>query len=151
FQIRAGYQEVGKKFGGFQALRLNNAGNKTLLDQLTALEAEKGVKRLGFGLSYDAGQRAKGKGQSEAALNLDWSQIQDEKGAITQQLAEFGSKNFRFRYAGRDVSETFAAFNGLREADKAQWAKEKGLKTSSLGFGLNFGGAKKGAPPGALD
>ena len=148
FRFNAGYQDVGKKFSGFQALKQSNAKNAEMMQEITALEGEKGVKRLGFGLGF--GLNAK---KPEAGgLSLDWNQIQDEKGSIARQSLGFTSSGFHVNYDQRSVSKDFAAFAGLREADKTQWAQEKGLVTTQLGFGFNFGTAKKGAAnPGALD
>src|SRR5262249_35639450 len=98
-----------------------------------------------FGIGLDP------KGKAPGGLQLDWSQIQDGKGAINQQSIGFISKNFHFNYATRDISEKFSAFKGLRESDKAQWEKEKGLKTTGLSFGLNFATGKKPGAVGALD
>ncbi len=147
FRLNAGYQDVGKKFSGFQALKQNNAGNADMLKEITALEGEKGVKRLGFGLGFDLNAKKPGAG----GLSLDWNQIKDEKGSIARQSLGFTSNNFRVNYDQRTVGKEFAAFAGLREADKTQWAQEKGLTSTQLGFGFNFGAAKKGTAPGALD
>lgn len=142
------YQDVGKDFAGFQTLKLNSAGNKALTDQLTALEGEKGVRRLGLGLGSNFGT----KKQPTGGLSLDWNQIQDGKGAINQQIAELKTGGLHLNYSARQVSDTFEKFQGLREADKAQWALEKGMKSTNFGVGLNFGdGKKKGSLPGALD
>ena len=146
-QFRANYQDVGAKFNGFQALRANSAGDKTMLDRVTLLEAEKGVKRLGFGLGIAGG----GKAQTGQGLQLDWSHISDDRGAISQRSAAYQSNGFHLQYAARDVGEQFAAFGGLREGDKSQWQHEKGMKTDTLGFGLNFGSGRPKAAPGTLE
>src|SRR5579884_18701 len=145
--LRANYQDVGQKFAGFQALRLNYAHDQSMLDQLKLLEAEKGMRRLGLGLSYNPSVR----GDSAQGLKLDWSQIQDEKGSITQQALGYTARNFYLNYASRSIGETFAHFQGLREAEKAQWEHEKGMHISSLGLGFNFGKNKAGASRGGLD
>lgn len=147
FRAHLDYQDIGKKFGGFQALKLNNAGNKAMLDQLSQLEGEKGVKRLGFGLGYNPF----GKGDAAGGLALDWSQIQDGKGSITQQTAAFTSRAFHLNYATRDIGAGFAQFKGLREGERTDWEHQKGMHTTGLGLGFNFGAGGKGAAPGALD
>lgn len=140
FQFHTSFQDVGKNFAGFQALKANNLNNKPLLDQLTALEGEKGVRRLGFGmnLANDA------KGKLPGGLALQWNKIEDATGAMTQEAIGYTAANFHANFATRDVSSSFASFKGLRDADKLQWEREKGMKSSALGLGFNFGvGAKK--------
>src|SRR5207302_3920461 len=65
-QFHADYQDVGKDFAGFQALKASNANNKSLMDQITALEGEKGVRRLGFGMNLANNAKSKTP-QPEAA------------------------------------------------------------------------------------
>jgi hypothetical protein len=146
-RLNADFQDVGKKFSGFTALKNSNTGNKTMLDQLTALEGEKGVKRLGFGL----GMGMNSKAPTTSGLNLNWSQIQDSKDQISQLGASFSSSLVDFHYGSRDVGAKFAQFAGLREADKTQWQHEQGLRSDNLGLGLRFGAARKGVTPGALN
>ncbi|HLK57657.1 MAG TPA: hypothetical protein VKU00_13915, partial [Chthonomonadaceae bacterium] len=147
-RLHADYQDIGKAFSGFQALKTGNANNKALLDQLTQMEGEKGIRRTGFGLSTTPDPKSK----APTGMAFDVSQIQDAKGAIRQEALGYAGRNFHLNYASRDISEGFSQFTGLREADKAQWAHEKGMKTTNLGFGMNFGnGGKKGSQPGVLD
>jgi hypothetical protein len=146
-QFHADFQDVGKGFAGFQALKASSANNKALLDQLTALENEKGVKRLGFGLNLANDLKSKTPG----GLSLQFNRIEDGKGAIAQQSLGYTSHNFRFNYSTREIDAKFAAFKGLREADKTQWEREKGLKTTTLGFGMDFATDKKGQVTGGLD
>ncbi|HLV81226.1 MAG TPA: hypothetical protein VKT32_13145, partial [Chthonomonadaceae bacterium] len=148
WQAHASYQDVGKQFGGFSALKLSNAGNKAMLDELAQLEGEKGVKRIGFGFAYQPSTAATPVGSVPNGFAFDWSQIKDGKGAITQQSVGYHASAFHFDYAALDISQAFTQFNGLREADHAQWAKEKGLRSRSLDLGLNFG---RGGQAGSLD
>lgn len=138
FKLRADYQDVGKNFSGFQALKAGSANDKTMQDRLATLEGEKGVKRLGFGLGYSGSP----KNKSAGGLNLDWNQIQDGKGSIQQESLSYTSQSLNLNYSERSVSEAFEKFAGLRESEKAQWQKEKGLKTSTLGLGFNFANGK---------
>jgi hypothetical protein len=110
------FQNVGKNFTGFSALKLSNAGNKSALDQLTALEGEKGIKRLGFGMGV--GQNA--KSTAPTGLNFNFNQIQDAKSAINQMGAAYNSTLLNFHYNTREVGQHFTQFAGLREADKTQ-------------------------------
>lgn len=144
--LHGDYQDVGKNFTGFQALRGNAGNDKSLLDRLTQMESEKGVKRAGFGLGLNFGPQSRKAG----TLSFDVTQLQDGNGSINQQMASLEAGAFHFHYANRDVSDQFTQFSGLRESDKTQWAQEKGVKTSHMDFGLNFNG-KKGASLGGLN
>lgn len=146
-RAHADFQDVGKNFSGFTALKASAANDKTMLARLTQLEGEKGIQRVGFGFGLGLSPKSK----TPDGLTFDLSQIHDDKGSISRQSLGFLSQNLHFNYASRTVSEKFAQFKGLQEADKAQWEHEKGMQTSSLGFGLNFGSSKKGAAPGTLD
>ena len=146
-RAHADFQDVGKNFNGFTALKASATNDKALLARLTQLESEKGIQRVGFGFGLGLNPKSK----TPDGLTFDLSQIHDDKGSIQQQSVGFLSQNLHFNYASRTISENFAQFKGLQEADKAQWEHEKGLKTSSLGFGLNFGSSKNGALPGTLD
>ncbi|HZP80171.1 MAG TPA: hypothetical protein VFB21_00915 [Chthonomonadaceae bacterium] len=147
FNFRANYQDIGKNFAGFQALRLNAAKDTAFLDQLKLLEGEKGVRRLGFGFGYSPNA----KSATPQGLQLDWNQISDEKGSISQQSLGFTSSSLTLNYASRSISDQFIHFKGLREADRAQWEREKGMTFSSFGLGLDFGMRKPGVSRGGLN
>lgn len=148
FKLSAGFQDIGKKFGGFAALKNSAQGNQELLDKLTSLEGERGIKRLGFGLGWSDASK---HGPSNA-LGFNYNTIQDDKGSIAQLGADFSTGLLNLHYASRDVSDKFNLFTGLRESERSQWAKEKGLHTETLGLGLNFGAGRHGSPsPGSLN
>ena len=149
-RFHADYQDVGKKFNGFSSLRSNLAGDKAGLNQLAALEGERGIQRLGFGLGSSFGA-ANAANPNPTGLMLNWSQISDEKGRISQQTAGYESRVFHVQFASREIGKTFQSFSGLRDAEKEQWKRETGLKTETLGLGFNFGAGKTKASGGALD
>lgn len=146
FRAHLGYQDVGEKFNGFKNLKSNFANDKTALDELNALEAEKGVRRLALGLGFGMG----GKKNPNSGLSLDMNQIQDGNDAIRQQNVQLNNQNFRLGYSSREVGKDFQKFDGLREADKTQWKQEKGMKTSALGLDWGFGLGGKAKQKGAL-
>lgn len=146
-RAHANFQDVGKNFGGFNALKGGAANDKALLARLTQLEAEKGVKRMGFGFGIGLNP----KSTTPDGFSFDFNAIQDGKGSIQQQSIGFQAQKLHINYASHTVGEKFALFKGLQEADKAQWEREKGVRASSLGFALNFGSSKKGAAPGTLN
>ena len=137
FRFHADYQDVGRKFNGFSALK-QGAKDADDLAQITALEGEKGIKRLGFGLGLGTGS----KKNTIDGFSFNLNTISDENDSISQKMFGFNSQQFQFRYATREVGEKFAKFSGLREGEKKQWQREHGLKVSSLGFGLGFGSTK---------
>ncbi len=143
--FHADYQDVGEKFNGFSALR-GSAAAPADLAEINALESEKGIKRLGFGLGIGTG----GKKNALDGLSLSLNTISDANDSISQKSLAYTSQAFQFRYATREVGEKFEKFSGLREAGKEQWGRERGLKTSVLGFGLNFGTPKGAAVSNGL-
>ena len=148
--FHADYQDVGKKFNGFSTLRSNLAGDKAGLDKLTALEGERGIQRMGFGFGSSGAGAATGK-PTTGGLQLNWNQISDEKGRISQEAAGYESSAFHVQFASREVGKTFQSFNGLRDAEKDQWKREAGLKTETLGFGFNFGPQRAKSPVSGLN
>ena len=149
--FHADYQDVGKKFNGFNSLRANFAGDKAGLDKVNALESERGVKRLGFGLATNPAAKPNPALPNAPGLLLNWNQISDEKGSISQQAAGYATKDFQINFASREVGKTFQSFAGLRDADKDQWKREIGMKTETLGFGFQFGAGKAKTPAGGLN
>ena len=137
FRFHADYQDVGEKFNGFASLKQGATGASDLAE-INALEGEKGVKRLGFGLGIGTG----GKKNADDGLTFALNTIQDTKDSISQSSVAYHSQAFQFHYDTRAIGEKFERFSGLREADKAQLQKERGLKMSSLGFGFGFSTAK---------
>lgn len=145
--VRGGYQDVGTNFNGFKTLRANYANDTEMLKEITQLESERGIRRTNFGIGVSTG----GKKRPDQGLQLDMNQIQDGSGSINRQSMGFTAQNFLVSYNTRSVSNDFQKFAGLRDSDKAQLTAEKGMKTSSLGFGYNFGLGGKAHKMGGLD
>lgn len=129
--FRASYQDIGKDFNGFQAMKQSNARNADVMAQIAGMEKEKGIQRLGFGAGL--------KVAKSDNLSLDWDKIGDSTGDIVRQSLGFQSKQFNLKYSQQSISETFSRFNDLREGEKAQWLKEKGVKRNDLTLGFNAG------------
>lgn len=126
--FRATYQDVGKHFSGFQAMRQSNANSADVLAQINVLEKERGVKRLGFGAGLQVGRSDK--------VGLDWDQIDDGSGRILRQSIGYKSNGLNFNYSTQSVGQNFSQFKGLREAEAAQWARERGVTRSDLTLGF---------------
>ena len=141
------FQDIGSKFSGFTALK--QGADTAMQQQLTTLEQEKGIRRLGFGLDFSnpikGAQPATGNG-----FALNWNTIQDGKGSIANRSAAFRSGVLNLNYNAQDIGANFTQFNNLREADKAQWARAKGLKSQTIGLGMQFGSGKNAAAAGGL-
>lgn len=119
-QLRGVYQDVGARFTGFSALREQKAAPDQLLGWL---EKERGMRRVSYGLGYTAG-----------GLNLqtDVSRVTDGKGEIRQAQYGVQSKQMELRYSETKVDPQFQRFNDLREDQRGQWAKERGLTRNTL-------------------
>lgn len=129
--FRASFQDIGEQFNGFQAMRQSNAGNADAMNKINALERERGVQRLGFGMGLQTGKAS--------SFGIDWDRIGDGKGSIERQSFNYASQGFNLRYSAQSVSEQFARFQGLREAEAGQWAQERGIQRSSLTLGFATG------------
>lgn len=140
--FRATFQDIGQNFTGFQAMKQSSTGDAARLAQIAALEKEAGVKRLGFGTDSALSRNG--------SFQFDWDQIKDGKDAIQKQALGFKADRFRFGYSTQSTGEKFTRFNDLREAEKAQWGREKGTtrQEMTLGFALGTAAAGKTAPGG---
>ncbi len=125
-QLRGTYQDVGARFAGFAALREQKAAPDPVLGWL---ERERGMRRVSYGLGYVAG-----------GLNLqtDVSSVADGKGEIRQAQYSVQSKQMELRYTERKIDPQFQRFNDLREDQRAQWAKERGLTRDTLSALFRF-------------
>lgn len=114
------YQDVGQSFSGFTALRQQNAAS---LDKLSQLEKEKGLQRMGF--------QASG-----GAVGLAFKRVKDAGGEITNQSINFGNSSVKMDFNFQDVSTGFSRFSDLAESNRAQLAKEGGLKRTNYSVGF---------------
>jgi hypothetical protein len=129
--VRATYQDVGRSFGGFQAMRQSNAGNADLINEINMLEKERGIRRLGFGTSLSLG--------AKNTAGVDWDRVSDGQGDITRQGVSLNLKGMAFQYSDMQIGKSFAGFNNLREGQAAQWARERGLRRTAMSLGLTPG------------
>jgi len=127
-KITLTYQDVGRHFSGFQAMRQANANSAEVMAQIDTLEKEKGIRRLGFGAGLQVGK--------SDSIGLDWDQIGDGQDRILRQGVGYRSSIFHFNYSTQSVGRNFARFVGLREAEAAQWARERGVQRNDLTLGF---------------
>lgn len=145
-KFRANFQDINEKFNGFQTLRSNFAGDKSALDELTLLEAEKGVKRFNFGVGIATG----GKKSPSQGLQFDMNRLQDGNGSIDLKSVQYNSSNFSTNWSTREIGKDYQRFDGLREADKATWKQQVGMSANSFSADYRFGLAGKNHPTGSF-
>ncbi len=137
FSVSADYQDVGQKFKGFAALKSNAAGNAALQSQLTQLQNEKGIKRMGFGMDIGGNTAL-----HQSGLSLGFNTISDSKGSIQTQNASFVGGALSLNYGSRTIGQTFSTFNGLREADHVDMSHQQGMRSQAINAALAFGSGK---------
>lgn len=119
-QLRATYQDVGQRFSGFAALR----ERKVAPDQVLGwLERERGMRRLNYGLGFT---------QAGFSLQTDIQRVSDGNGEIRQAQYRLQTAQVQLNYQQVHVDRQFQRFNDLREEQRAQWAKERGLTRDLL-------------------
>lgn len=127
-QLRGVYQDVGARFAGFAALREQKAAPDQLLGWLGR---ERGMRRMSYGLGYVVG------GMN---LQADVGRVADGKGEIRQAQYSLQTKQMEVRFSEREIDPQFQRFNDLREDQRAQWAKERGLVRDTLSALFRFSG-----------
>ena len=95
-RAHADFQDVGKNFSGFTALKASAANDKTMLARLTQLEGEKGMQRVGFGFGLRARTRRAKLPTASASTS---ARSTTTKGSISRQSVGFLSQNLHFNYA----------------------------------------------------
>jgi hypothetical protein len=127
-KLQLNYQDIDDRFAGFSSF----AGAGFTADQIKAFQGEKGLKRTGFGLT-DAkwGQMSFGGGVQS---------VGDGSGAVTWRSAAASLAGVSLSWNSVVVDPNFNKFNGLREADRAQLQKERGLERQNFGLGYKGGG-----------
>lgn len=124
-KLSFGYQDISKGFSGFQALRDAKAAPDELLN---ALEKEKGLRRTDLGLAFAP------SGGAQAKLGM--SCVTDGSAGIDTRSLSFDSGRLKLDFNHRQIDRTFTRFQDLRETDRQQLAREKGITRTS--FGLAF-------------
>lgn len=119
--IKLNYQDVGKDFSGFTALRQQNAVPAEILNQL---EKEKDIRRLGFQADINTG--------GKTTSSLGFNQISDSGGDILKQSLSIGNDKLKFSAGIQKIDRGFTRFNDLAEAERGQWMKEAGISRTNL-------------------
>lgn len=123
--VKLDYQDVSKDFNGFASLKQQKAAPETLLNQL---EKEKGIRRFGLRADYDIG--------SGVTSGFGISRIGDSGGDIVRQSFNLGGSKLKLSADFQEVDPGFRRFGDLAENERAQWAKERGIKRSAYQLSL---------------
>ncbi|MBS1707685.1 MAG: hypothetical protein JSS65_03065 [Armatimonadetes bacterium] len=120
-EFTANYQDIDDRFGGFQSFA--SAGYSQA--DIDALAKEKGLKRSAFRLTdvKAGGLKLSGGVQS----------VGDDTGGVSWRNYGLGLGGFSFTWDSRAVDPTFNRFASLREEDRNQLAKERGLTFGNIG------------------
>ncbi len=115
------YQSISKNFTGFG--QVADAGvAKNVVD---ALQKEKGLDRIGYGLR----DMRLGGGK----LSSNFRTVKDDGGTIAWKDFGFANGGLSLNYSSREVDQKFTRFKDIREDDRLQLQKEAGLSRETLG------------------
>ncbi len=128
-KLTADYTDVGEKFAGFGMLQ----GSGVSAERAQQLEKEKGITRMGFGLSTDA--------PGGLSFNNSFRTIDDGGSKITFQNYGVKSTMFDAYYSSRAIDRDFSRFKDLAEGDRQQLQKERGITREKFGGRFSFGPA----------
>jgi hypothetical protein len=129
-RLKLGFQDVGKDFAGFSALRDSNAAAPDVLNQL---EKEKGLRRISMSAEVPS---------NSSRISFGMDRVRDDADDITSRAFAYTGGLFKFDFFVRDVGAGFSRFKDLREADAAQMANETGMTRTS--YGMQFVTAGRG-------
>ena len=115
--VQVDYQDIGKDFNGFVALRQQKATPDAALNQM---EKEKGLKKLGFQANYALG--------GDSSTGVSWSQIEDGDAGITKYGVFLKSDKFDLTAKVREIDPEFTRILDLNDSDKQEMTSEVGMK-----------------------
>lgn len=119
--VKLNYQDVGKDFAGFTALKQQNV---EAIEMLNQLEKEKDIRRLGMQADIKMG--------AKTTSALGFNRISDAGGDILKQSFNIGSDKLKLSANMQRIDKGFTRFNDLAEAERGQWAKERGMSRSNI-------------------
>lgn len=126
--LQLNYQDIDDRFAGFGGF----AGAGFSQADIKAFEGEKGLKRSGFNL----------QGAKVGAMGFGGGlqSVGDEAGAITWRSAQANFAGVSMAWDSTVVDPGFSKFGGLREQDRGQLQKERGMERENIAMG--FKGSK---------
>lgn len=129
--VKLDYQAIDDKFAGFNSLRESGMDEK----QVAALQNERGLKRTGFGFN--------GIGSPAFNFSQGYQTVGDAAGGITWRSYGMNALGVSAAWSSQYVDPTFNAFNKLREEDRGQLAKERGLDRQTFSLSSKLAGDGK--------
>ncbi|MBL8069239.1 MAG: hypothetical protein JNM28_12385 [Armatimonadetes bacterium] len=127
--VKLSYQDIDDRFAGFSSF----AGAGFSPDEIKQFQGEKGLKRTGFSLT---GAKVGGMGFGGGVQSVG-----DSNGSINWRSASATLAGVSLNWDSTVVDPSFNKFSGLREQDRQQLQKERGLERQNLGLGYKGGGA----------
>lgn len=129
-KLNLGYQDIDDRFTGMSALVGNGIDEK----QAQTLANERGLKRTSFGFD-NIGSKA-------FNLSQGYNWVGDANGGITWRSFGLDMAGIKASWQSQYVDQGFTDFNKLRESDKQQLMKEKGLSRDVFGLAAPILGGK---------
>ncbi|MCH7945640.1 MAG: hypothetical protein IIC73_06460, partial [Armatimonadetes bacterium] len=126
--INASYQEIDKRFAGFDALKQNGKTDQ----EVSALRKERGLKRSSLSLLNVGGPNTN--------FSSGFRTVGDAAGSINWRNYGFNFGGASFAWDSQKIDSSFKRFKDLSEADRALLQKEKGLDRQLFKAGFDFGG-----------
>lgn len=114
--VTADFQDISEKFSSVG--QLNFAGDTNWLGK------ERGLKRVGLGIQ--------GAQMFGGAQSFGLKQVGDDQGAITWRSGALNVAGVALNWNQQKIDPGFTRFGDIRESDRDQLAREKGLTRESL-------------------
>lgn len=127
--VKLNYQDIDDRFAGFSSF----AGAGFTGDEIKQFQGEKGLKRTGFSIT-GAKVGAMGFGGGVQSVG-------DSNGSVNWRSASATLAGVSLNWDSTVVDPGFNKFAGLREQDRQQLQKERGLERQNLGLGYKGNGA----------
>src|SRR5579871_90030 len=122
------FQDVSKNFTGFSAAQGSGYDQKAL-DQL---QKEKGLTRLGYGLTD--------LNLAGFKVSNSFREVKDPTSAVSWKSFGIKQGGLAFAWNRQDVAKSFSRFNDLGEANHADLQRELGTRRDVSTLGLNLKG-----------
>jgi hypothetical protein len=126
--FHANFQDIGQSFSGFEAMSQGQPSGSSIMSQLTSLEKQKGIQKLGFGGDLQTGKTG--------GLSFDWNRVHDNKDQIVQQKLGYQATNFALNLSSQSIGNNFSRFADLSDPTLSPLAAQKGLSRTDLSMAL---------------
>ncbi len=127
-KINISYQDVDKRFAGFDALKANGLTDA----QVDSVRKERGLKRTEIGLDK--------LNFGLFGFSSNFKTVGDASGSINWRSFGVNVGGLGFKLDSQSVDKTFTRFKDLSEGDRQQLQKEVGMDREIMTAGYTFGG-----------